>query len=182
MNDTVIGSASGLSSEELALRDLYLAHGQALYVYVLRLLGGDTHYAEDVVQETLLRCWKNQCLADSEKMAIRPWMFRVARNLVIDMHRTRAARPPEVRGTTWLTELGSDRDENEQILTSIVIREALEELTPAHREILHATFFSDRSIQRAANVLGIPQGTVKSRVHYALRSLKAVLQKRGVHH
>ncbi|MFF0516491.1 sigma-70 family RNA polymerase sigma factor [Streptomyces sp. NPDC004250] len=180
MNVTVIGSASGVSSEELALRNLYLAHGPALYAYVLRLLRGDTHHAEDIIQETLLRCWHNQCLADNEEMAVRPWMFRVARNLVIDMHRTRAARPAEVSGSTWLTELAIDGDENEQVLTSIVIHDALEELTPAHREILEATFFADRSVRRAAMVLGIPQGTVKSRVHYALRSLKTILQNRGV--
>ncbi|GAA2695690.1 sigma-70 family RNA polymerase sigma factor [Streptomyces anthocyanicus] len=181
MNVTVIGSASGVSAEEHALRDVYVVHGPALYAYVLRLLGGDTHHAEDIVQETLLRCWSNKCLADNEKMAVRPWMFRVARNLVIDMHRTRAARPTEVSGNTWLPELGSDGDEYERILTSMVIHDALEELTPAHREILHATFFADRSVRRAAAILGIPQGTVKSRVYYALRSLKAVLQKRGVH-
>ncbi|MFD7064642.1 sigma-70 family RNA polymerase sigma factor [Streptomyces sp. NPDC059906] len=181
MHVTVIGSASGVSPQERALRDLYLVHGPALYAYVLRLLGGDTHHAEDIIQETLLRCWKNGYLADDEKMAVRPWMFRVARNLVIDMRRMRAARPVEVGGATWLTELAGDADEKEQILSSIVIHDALKELTPAHREVLQATFFADRSVQRAAKVLGIPQGTVKSRVHYALRSLKAVLKERGVH-
>ncbi|MBQ0827505.1 sigma-70 family RNA polymerase sigma factor [Streptomyces tagetis] len=180
MNVTVIGSASAVSPEERALRDLYLEHGPALYAYVLRLLGGDTHRTEDVIQETLLRCWNKQNLADDEGMAVRPWMFRVARNLVIDAHRTRSARPPEVGGATWLTELGAEADEIERMLSSMVVHDALEELTPAHREVLHATFFADHTTQQAADALGVPQGTVKSRVYYALRSLRTALESRGL--
>jgi RNA polymerase sigma-70 factor, ECF subfamily len=181
MNVTVIGSASAVSPEERALRDLYLEHGPALYSYVLRLLGGDTHRAEDVIQETLLRCWNKQTLADGEGMAVRPWMFRIARNIVIDTHRTKMARPQEIGGASWLTELGTDADDIERMLSSIVLHDALRALTPAHREVLEATFFADRTTQQAATVLGVPQGTVKSRVYYALRSLRTALEERGMH-
>ncbi|MEV7860772.1 sigma-70 family RNA polymerase sigma factor [Streptomyces hirsutus] len=181
MNVTVIGSASGVSPEERALRDLYLEHGPALYTYVLRMLNGDTHRTEDVIQETLLRCWNKQNLADGEGMAVRPWMFRVARNIVIDAHRTKMARPLEIGGATWLTELGTEADDIERMLSSIVLHDALQALTPAHREVLEATFFADRTTQQAATALGVPQGTVKSRVYYALRSLKTALEDRGMH-
>ncbi|MFG2452388.1 sigma-70 family RNA polymerase sigma factor [Streptomyces sp. NPDC048512] len=180
MNVTVIGSASAVSAEERALRDLYLEHGPALYTYVLRMLGGDTHRTEDVIQETLLRCWNKRNLVDDEGMAVRPWMFRVARNLVIDGHRTRMARPLEIGGATWLNELGAEIDDIEQMLSSIVVQEALEKLTPAHRDVIRATFFADRTTQEAADALGIPQGTVKSRVYYALRSLRLALRDHGV--
>ncbi|WP_406378113.1 sigma-70 family RNA polymerase sigma factor [Streptomyces sp. NBC_00197] len=180
MNVTVIGSASAVSAEERALRDLYLEHGPALYTYVLRMLGGDTHRTEDVIQETLLRCWNKRNLVDDEGMAVRPWMFRVARNLVIDGHRTRMARPLEIGGATWLSELGAEVDDIEQMLSSIVVQEALETLTPAHRDVIRATFFADRTTQEAADALGIPQGTVKSRVYYALRSLRLALRDHGV--
>ncbi|MEW2614727.1 sigma-70 family RNA polymerase sigma factor [Streptomyces sp. NPDC047880] len=180
MNVTVIGSASAVSPEERALRDLYLEHGPALYAYVLRMLGGDTHRTEDVLQETLLRCWNKQTLADGEGMAVRPWMFRIARNIVIDAHRTKMARPQEIGGADWLTELGSDADDIERMLSSIVLHDALRALTPAHREALEATFFADRTTHQAADALGVPQGTVKSRVYYALRSLRAALEERGV--
>ncbi|MET9056902.1 sigma-70 family RNA polymerase sigma factor [Streptomyces antibioticus] len=179
MNVTVIGSASAGTSEERALRDLYLEHGPDLYAYVLRLLEGDTHRAEDVIQETLLRCWSKQNLTDGEGMAVRPWMFRVARNLVIDGHRVRMARPTEVSGATWLTERGADTDHIDRMLSSVVVRDALRALSPAHQDVLLATFFADRTTKQAAAVLGIPQGTVKSRVHYALRSLRVALEERG---
>jgi len=180
MNVTVIGSAGAESVEERALRDLYLEHGPALYAYVLRMLGGDTHRAEDVIQETLLRCWNKQNLVDGEGMAVRPWMFRVARNLVVDGHRTRMARPLEIGGATWLTELGAEVDDIERMLSSMVVRDALEALTPAHREVIRATYFADRTTQQAADALGVPQGTVKSRVYYALRCLRTALEERGV--
>ncbi|MFF7052858.1 sigma-70 family RNA polymerase sigma factor [Streptomyces griseorubiginosus] len=180
MNVTAIGSASAVSPEERALRDLYLEHGPALYSYVLRMLDWDTHRAEDILQETLLRCWSNGNLADTEGMAVRPWMFRVARNLVIDAHRTRMARPLEISDTTWLGDMHAEVDDIERMLSSIVLHKALETLTPAHREVLRATFFADRTTQQAAEDLGIPRGTVKSRVYYALRSLRLALRELGV--
>ncbi len=62
----------------------------------------------------------------------------------------------------------------------MVLHEALRTLTPAHREVLRATFFADRTTQQAAEDLGIPRGTVKSRVYYALRSLRLALREHGV--
>ncbi|MER6286260.1 MULTISPECIES: sigma-70 family RNA polymerase sigma factor [Streptomyces] len=180
MNVTAIGSASAVSPEERALRDLYLEHGPALYSYVLRMLDGDTHRAEDVLQETLLRCWNSRNLTDDEGMAVRPWMFRVARNLVIDAHRTRMARPLEISGTSWLGDMCAEVDDIEQMLSSLVLHKALQKLTPAHREVLLATFFADRTTQQAADELGIPRGTVKSRVYYALRSLRLALREQGI--
>jgi RNA polymerase sigma-70 factor (ECF subfamily) len=56
----------------------------------------------------------------------------------------------------------------------------MRELSPAHREILNATILSDRTVNQAASVLGLPIGTVKSRVYYALRALHVVLSERGV--
>lgn len=180
MNVTVIGSAGSISPEERALRDLYLEQGPALYAYVLRLLNGDAYRTEDIVQETLLRCWTNQNLADDEGMTVRRWMFRVARNLVIDAHRARAARPAEVGGATWLTDQATETDDIEQLLSSLVVTEALQSLTPTHREVLWATFMEGRTTRQAALALGVPQGTVKSRMYYALRGLKAALRERGV--
>lgn len=179
MNVTVIGSAGAVSADERALRDLYLEHGPALYHYVLRLLRGDTYRAEDIVQETLLRCWNKKALTDNEGMAVRPWMFRVARNLVIDVHRMRSTRPKEVSGDTWLHDMFAEVDVIEQTLSSVLIGDVLQSLTPAHREALQATIFADRTTQQAAEVLGVPQGTVKSRVYYALRILKATLEDEG---
>ena len=71
-------------------------------------------------------------------------------------------------------------DETESLLRKVVVVEALQDLSVAHREVLNETILRDRTVNEAAEVLGIPVGTVKSRVYYALKALKVHLVERGV--
>jgi RNA polymerase sigma-70 factor, ECF subfamily len=71
-------------------------------------------------------------------------------------------------------------DSTEDLLRKVVMTEALQLLSPAHREVLNETILRDRTVNQAAEVLGVPVGTVKSRVYYALRALRVVLDERGV--
>lgn len=71
-------------------------------------------------------------------------------------------------------------DQMEDLLRQVVVSDALNSLSPAHREILNETVLRDRSVNDAAEVLGIPVGTVKSRAYYALRALRVALEERGV--
>ncbi|MFD0883651.1 sigma factor, partial [Streptosporangium algeriense] len=82
-------SQAGTADEQL-VRALFDEHGGPLYGYVLRLTG-DSGRAEDVVQETLLRAWRHPDALSGKP--IRAWLFTVARNLVVDQHRARKARP-----------------------------------------------------------------------------------------
>jgi RNA polymerase sigma-70 factor (ECF subfamily) len=179
MQQHVIGSTGSASAEERALLDLYQAHTRDLYAYVLRLVGGDAYRAEDVVQEALLRCWVKRNLYDTATMNVRRWLFRVACNLVIDEYRARSLRPREISSTaTWLKDVDSNCREIERMLTALDLHEALEDLAPLHREALRATYLDELSVQQAATALGIPPGTVKSRVHYALRHLQTTMRTR----
>jgi RNA polymerase sigma-70 factor (ECF subfamily) len=71
-------------------------------------------------------------------------------------------------------------DTTEDLLRKVVVADALRALSPAHREVLNETILRDRTVNEAAEVLGVPVGTVKSRVYYALRALRLVLAERGV--
>ncbi|MDQ0772143.1 sigma-70 family RNA polymerase sigma factor [Streptomyces aurantiacus] len=173
MSWTLMGSAGANTARERAMRTLYDDHARDLHNYVLRLLGGDRHRAEDVVQETLLRCWRTQSLDDDQPL--RPWLFRVARNLVVDEYRLRMARPQEVDGTAWLDELLAKRDDVDLLLSSMILREAFKALSPNHREVLYETYYTGRSTREVALVLGIPPGTVKSRLYHAVRALRMAL-------
>jgi RNA polymerase sigma-70 factor (ECF subfamily) len=148
-------------------------HAGGLYSYVLRLLGGDRHKAEDVVQEVLLRCWRTQRLDD--KQHLRPWLFRVARNYVVDDYRMRTARPQEVDGNVWLGEIAASSDDVDRLLSSMVLREAFTSLSHKHREVLYETYYNGRSTREVALVLGIAPGTVKSRLFHAVRALRLAL-------
>jgi RNA polymerase sigma-70 factor, ECF subfamily len=167
-------------SEEDAdlLRALHAEHGDALFAHALRLTGGDRQRAEDLVQETLLRAWQHPEALDPARGSVRAWLFTTARNLAIDAWRRRTARVGEVI-TDAPPELPA-ADETDRAVESWLVAEALSRLSRPHREVLVECFYQGRSVAEAATKLGVPAGTVKSRTHYALRSLKLVLEELGV--
>lgn len=160
------------------LRALFDGHAAVLLAYALRLVGGDRARAEDIVQETLLRAWRNLDRLDADAGPVRPWLFTVAQHLAIDAHRARRARPAEV-GDASLASVPS-LDELEGTLDRIVVTDALDSLSREHRAVIVETYYRGRSVTEAARVLGVPPGTVKSRCYYALRALKLALAERGV--
>jgi RNA polymerase sigma-70 factor, ECF subfamily len=166
------------SGEEL-LRELFDEHAPALLAYSLRLTDGDRGRAEDVVQETLLRAWTHPDAMAPERGSPRPWLFAVARRVAVDAHRRRIARPREV-GDEPLAMVADPVDELERALESWLVADALSALSPAHREVLLQTYFHGRTVSEAAQILGVPGGTIKSRTHYALQALRLALLERGV--
>ncbi|WP_240436589.1 sigma factor [Streptomyces sporangiiformans] len=79
------------------IRGLYDEHGSRLTRYAARLLGGDWHQAEDVLQEAVTRAWKHANAIDGDAGEARPWLFTTVRRLVVDHHRARRVRPAENR-------------------------------------------------------------------------------------
>jgi RNA polymerase sigma-70 factor (ECF subfamily) len=137
---------------------------------------GDRQLAEDIVQETLLRAWKNADRVPPESR--RPWLFVTARHLVIDAYRARKSRPAEV--TAELLEMAGDDDNLDQALDAVLVADALQTLSVDHREVLFESYYRGRTANQIAEAQGIPAGTVRSRMHYALRALGLALRERGV--
>jgi len=138
----------------------------------------DRQRAEDLVQETLLRAWRHPEALDPDRGSVRAWLFTTARNLAIDSWRRRSVRVGEVV-TDVLPEALTD-DETDRTVEAWLIAEALSRLSTVHREVLIECFYRGRSVAEASARLGVPPGTVKSRTHYALRSLRLVLEEMGV--
>jgi RNA polymerase sigma-70 factor (ECF subfamily) len=161
------------------LRVLQDEHGQALFAHAVRLSGGDRQRAEDLVQETMLRAWRYPEALDPERGAVRSWLFTTARNLSIDAWRRRSARVGEVI-TDMIPEPPPSADEADRAVEAWTVAEALGRLSQPHREVLVECFYQGRSVAEASARLGVPPGTVKSRTHYALRSLRMVLDEMGV--
>ena len=164
-----------MAEDEVALmQQLHDEHAAALWGYCLRLTGYDRTRAEDAVQETMLRAWRHRDVLDSPPPAVRAWLFTVARNLVIDEWRTRRSRTETP--VAAVPEQPSTDDGTDQLLLSWVVAEALTE----HRAVLLECYYRGRPVAEAAERLGIPEGTVKSRTHYALRALRLALEELGV--
>ncbi|WDZ87662.1 sigma-70 family RNA polymerase sigma factor [Micromonospora cathayae] len=167
------------SHSDQLIRLLYAEHAGPLLMFVMRLTGGDRQRAEDIVQETLLRAWRNaHRLGTQGQTSLRPWLVTVARRIAIDEHRSEQARPAETydRDLTAFAE----SDSTDQVLRTMTVADALRTLSQSHREILVATYFRGRTVPEAAEELGLPLGTAKSRVYYALRALRTALRERGV--
>ena len=168
---------SGDATQEELLRALHDDHADALWLFALRLTNGDRSRAEDLVQETLLRAWRHPDALDPSRGSVRAWLFTTARHLAIDNWRRPVGRLEVV------TDEVPDRpsvDDADQLLQSWLVSEALSRLSGPHRAVLRECFYAGRSTAEAAERLGVPPGTVKSRTHYALRALKLALEEMGV--
>jgi RNA polymerase sigma-70 factor (ECF subfamily) len=159
------------------IEDIYEQYGPLLVRYAARLLDGDWHKAEDILQETAARAWKHARLLETRGERIRPWLYTVVRNLVIDHHRARQIRPSELMPGE---ELEATRDDTDSTLTSHVVLETLRELSEQQQTVIQLMYYLECSVAQAAEYLGIPPGTVKSRAFYAMRALRKALEERGV--
>lgn len=169
----------GSKMDTRVLGDVIREHKAPLLRYVMKLTFNDLHLAEDIVQETLLRAWQRPHAMRDGHVSMRPWLFTVARNLVFDHRRARNARPAETCDTEMET-LPFVDDRLERVLDSHSMQQALATLTAGHRAVLVEIYYRGRSLADTAAALGMPIGTVKSRIHYALRALRPVVDELGL--
>lgn len=153
------------------------SHRAPLIGFVLPLVNGDLQAAEDVVQETMLRGWQHSTELKPERAG--SWLHAVARNIAISAyHRRRRSRPREVPlDENTLPHAG---DHVDRMSDAWLLGAALNSLNPAHRVVITELFYQRRTVAEVAEMLGIPEGTVRSRCFYGLRALRRALEKQGI--
>lgn len=152
------------------LRSIITENRDALVSYAEKLLS-DRGLAEDVVQETMIRAWRNIDRLLEMEGSVRGWLFTVTRHLVVDWVRKPHSRK-EVVGATY-NDPASPSDRTDRIHDAMAVKPLLLGLSPEHRAVLVHIYLCDRTIQETAGILGVPTGTIKSRQHNALRKLRA---------
>ena len=174
-------AVAGLEDED-AVGAAYAAHGAELYRFVLRGLG-DAGAAQDVVQETFLRAWRNADRYDPQLASLRVWLFAIARNAMLDHARAAQVRPWQanlVDPPTAQQAGATVEDPSDQLVRSWVVEEALRRLSEEHRTALVQTHLRERPYAEVAAELGIPLGTLRSRVFYGLKALRGAMDEMGV--
>jgi RNA polymerase sigma-70 factor (ECF subfamily) len=167
-----------MTADERLLRALYDEYAGMLHAFVRRF-SVDPDRAEDVVQETLLRAWRNLDAIDPGRGEPRSYLFSVARNIVIDQWRAQQRRPRLVSDEDAV-QAAAITDNVDRMLDGWLVSEALQRLSLQHRAVIVQLYFRGRTVAEAADELGVPAGTVKSRAYYAVRSLRMVLEEMGV--
>lgn len=169
---------------DAALSELQRRYGGPLYGLGTRLLG-DHGMAEELVQDTFVRLWRSAGRYDPAQSSVRTFLYTLARRAAIDLRRRAASRP-----------LATGSDEDTAIMESVSatsgpdafddaalafdVRDAMNSLSPKHREVLELHYDHDLTQRQIAERLECPLGTVKTRTYHGLLALREELEGRGL--
>jgi RNA polymerase sigma-70 factor (ECF subfamily) len=176
-SDTILIAATA-TGDKLALRTLYARHHVQVYRFLLRLVHKEA-VAEDLVADVFLDVWRK---ADrfAGRSQVSTWLLAIARHKALS-----ALRRPvtEVLGDDAAERIEDPADNAEAALgrreTQLALRNSLEDLSPAHREIVDLVYYHGRTIEEAATIIGVPLGTAKTRMFYARKQLRSAMAARG---
>lgn len=157
-----------------AVRVLYLRYSRPVFAVALRSLG-DRSLAEEVVQQTFVNAWRAAARFDPA-LDPAPWLYAIARRAAVDIYRRERRHRENRRDETDMAILTPSF---EGLWETWEVRSALDDLPEDERAVIEATFYRQLTHREAADALGIPVGTVKSRSHRAFRRLAGLLQHLG---
>ena len=168
--------------DKRAMQALFERHNVRVYRFVLRL-AGNASLAEDIVSEVFLEVWR-RADAFEGKSRVSTWLLAIARHKAYDAHRRHAATAPldddmaaAIIDPADNPEMAANREN-----CNALIRTCLAQLSPAHREIIDLVYYHERSVKEIAQIAGIPEGTVKTRMFHARRRTAKLLMAVGVDH
>ncbi len=157
----------------------YREHGRVLYGFAVNALG-DRAEAEDLVQEVFTRAWRSSERYDPDRATVRTWLFAIARNLVLDAHRARSRRPRMSEQLTGEAPEGAAHLQpgpEDAVVERLRVVAALARLSPEHREVVAAVHLEGRTYAELAESTGVAVATLRTRMYYGLRAMRAVLDE-----
>jgi RNA polymerase sigma-70 factor (ECF subfamily) len=165
--------------DRLAMQVLFARHHVRVYRFVLRLVGNPS-VAEDLISEVFLDIWR-QADRFEGRSAVSTWMLAIARFKALSALRKR----PDEELDDEAAEAIEDVSDNPEVALqkkdkSAVLRQCLAKLSPEHKEIIDLVYYHEKSVEEVAEIVGIPENTVKTRMFYARKKLAELLQAAGV--
>lgn len=159
------------------MTELYRRYSKRLYCFGMQVLQ-NTGLAEEMVQETFVRLWRTASGFDARRASVSTYLYVIARSTAADIRKRPSSRPllPAEEADVPL-----QADKVDQILDGLIVHEALATLSPAHREVVRLAHDEGLTQSQIAERLGVPLGTVKTRMFHGMRALRSALAERGVH-
>lgn len=154
-----------------ALRELYQQYGNAVYGLAKRRLE-DNHLAEDVVQEVFLRIWRHAGDWDSTRGPLDTWVLVITRHVIYDVLRQMKNRPDFSVADQIISSIVDPEDALDDVMDAQSLHQMLSLLSIEQQEVVRMVYADDLPAPLVAKKLGIPLGTVKSRLRLALRHLR----------
>jgi RNA polymerase sigma-70 factor (ECF subfamily) len=165
--------------DRLAMQVLFSRHHVRVYRFVLRLVRNEAT-AEDLISDVFLDIWR-QAGKFEGRSAVSTWMLSIARFKALSALRRR--QEEELDDET--AERVEDQSDDPEVALAkrdkgAVLRACLSELSVEHREVIDLVYYHEKSVQEVADITGIPEATVKTRMFYARKKLSELLKERGI--
>src|SRR5215831_15967990 len=166
------------AGNRLAMQVLFARHHARVYRFILRLLGSEV-VAEDLTSEVFLGVWR-QADRFEARSSVMTWLLAIARYKALAELRRRPAAASIEAGAESIDPT-DDPERNFEIKhRGEILRNCLTRLSPRHREIIDLVYYHEKSVQEAAEILGVPGNTVKTRMFHARKKLSELLVAQGV--
>ena len=176
-DEVLIGRIAG--GDRLAMQVLFARHHVRVYRFVLRLVRNEAT-AEDLISEVFLDIWR-QAGKFEGRSAVSTWMLGIARFKALSALRK---RPEEELDDEAAEAIEDQSDDPETALAKkdkgSVLRQCLTKLSAEHREIVDLVYYHEKSVEEVAEIVGIPEATVKTRMFYARKKLSELLKQQGI--
>jgi RNA polymerase sigma-70 factor, ECF subfamily len=178
-NSDMVLVAAIAAGDKRALQTLYGRHHVKVYRFALRFVRDDAS-AEDIVSEVFIDVWR-QAKGFEQRCQVSTWLLAIARNKALSSLRRRANEQLD----DGVAEFIEDPADNPEVMMQkqergAILRSCLQELSPAHREIVDLVYYHERSIDEVSQIIGVPPATVKTRMFYARKRIGEMMSARGI--
>jgi len=176
-DDILIGRIA--NGDRLAMQVLFARHHVRVFRFVLRLVR-DEAAAEDLISEVFLDVWR-QAGKFEGRAAVSTWLLAIARFKALSALRRRPEQELDEEAAEAIEDTADTPDVSlEKKDKSALLRECLTALSPEHREIIDLVYYHEKSVEEVAEIVGIPENTVKTRMFYARKKLAELLKAQGI--
>jgi RNA polymerase sigma-70 factor (ECF subfamily) len=167
------------AGDRLAMQVLFARHHVKVYRFVLRLVSNPTT-AEDLISEVFLDVWR-QASRFEARSQVSTWLLAIARFKSLSALRKRPEEALDDDKAAAIEDTADDPEVTAQKKDkSEALRKCLAQLSPDHREIIDLVYYHEKSVEEVAEIVGIPEATVKTRMFYARKKLSELLKNSGV--